>query len=159
MDEVSKDVSRYRAPGSLARKRSAEVQPARRPRERMVADYPFKHTLLAEAKRRERAGRVRLCQDQPVWSHDRGQWELLVEFVKPPPPRWIRPTVITGTVLAAFGAFGVLGLWLYATLSALPGALLLLLILAVFVGGTAVGQRRSSRGITEVLVSVLVRVR
>lgn len=153
------DIERYRAPRGLVRKRPAEVQPADPQTEIMTADYLGKHRLLAEAKRRERAGMVRLRQGKPVWSHDRGQWELRVERLKPEPPRWIRPTVIIGTVLAAFGAFGVLGLWLYATLSALPGALLLLLILAVFVGGTAAGQKRSSRGITEMLVSVLVRVR
>ncbi len=158
MDEVTTDLARYRAPGALVRKRPADITPAR-PRERMVAGYLHKHTLLAEAKRRERAGMVRLCQDRPIWSAERGQWEITVERLRPLPPRWVKPTIITATLCLALGAFGALGLWLYATLSALPGALLLLLVLAVFAGGTAAGQWQGRRGVTEVLVSVLVRVR
>lgn len=155
------DIERYRAPSVLVRKKPAIVRasaPAL-PRERMVAHYLHKHVLLAEAKRLERAGKVRLCQAGPVWSPERRQWELTVQRLKEPTPRWAKWCIVAGIALAVLSAFGLAGLWLFATLAALPGAVLLLLVLAVFVAGSLLGQRRGSRRVVEVLVSVLVRVR
>ena len=160
---MTTDLTRYQAPGALARKKPATARPTapvrQYPRARMVAQRVHYHALLAEAKRLERAGRVRLCQDKPVWHAERGQWELTVEQLKEPMPRWAKWCIGTGIVLALLSAFGLAGLWLFATLAAAPGALLLTLVLAVFVAGSLLGQRRGSRGVVEVLVSVLVRVR
>lgn len=164
---VSMEIDRRRPPGALYAKSAATVvkrrpaAPARRPeRERMTAPYVRRYTLLEEAKRRERAGKVRLLQAQPVWSHERNQWEILVERLVPVAPRWRKPVVVAGSILATLGALFGLGWWALSTLAAIPGALAIgaaavLFFLWVLIGG----RRAGARGVTEVFVSVMVRTR
>lgn len=152
------DIERYRAPSALARKRPATTTPLVR-RERWAAGYLHKHAMMTEARKQERAGLVRVCQRDPVWSRERGQWELTVERIRPGMSQRVKRLLIAGVVVGILFALGAVGAWAYATLAAIPGALLLVLILALFALYVAVGQRQSRRGVTEVLVSVVVRRR
>lgn len=126
---------------------------------RLAAPYVRKAALVEEAKRLERRGEVAILDPRPAWSDARRQWEIRVRRVKEPRPRWVKPVIITGCVLAALSALVLAGMWVVSTLAAIPGVVLLGLILLLFVGAVAMGGKPGARRATQVDVDVRVRIR
>jgi hypothetical protein len=126
---------------------------------RLAAPYVRKAALVEEAKRLERRGEVAILDPRPAWSDVRRQWEIRARRIKEPRPRWVKPVIVTGCVLSGLSALGVAGLWVYATLAAIPGVVLLGLVLLIFVGAVAMSGKPGARRATQVDVSVRVRVR
>jgi hypothetical protein len=146
----------------IMRKRPATVVVDTRQRGqviRLAAPYVRKAALVEEAKRLERRGEVVILDPRPAWSDARRQWEIRVRRVKEPRPRWVKPVIWTGGVLAALTALVLAGVWVVSTLAAIPGVVLLGLVLLLFVGAVAMGGKPGARRATQVDVDVRVRIR
>jgi len=161
MSEHPAELERHVAPPTLVLKAPATVVASTRVRaartEILSAPYVRKWALEEEALRLERRGEVHLLRRKPVWSDERGEWIIPVRRLKDPVPRWVKPAIITGSVLMTLSALCGAGAWLYATLGAVPLACLLLAALASFVGWVSAGFRRRRARVVNVNVNVSVR--
>jgi hypothetical protein len=149
---MSSDVQRHRAPQRTYR--SAQVidaQPIPRERwETVIGDSRAR--VLSEVRRGIRRGEYARCRNVRQYGH--GAWMADVLRVRPPAPRWVRPAVIAGCVLAALSALGLVVVWVLSAIGdALAGA-----SAAFWVGGgiVAVGivLLAFRRPVTEVIVRV-----
>jgi hypothetical protein len=152
-------------PRALEHKRSAEVVGWYRStidtsdrREVLAAPYMRKWALMEEANRQAARGQVEILS-HPRWVSERSQWEITVRRLKDPPPAWRKPVLIGAAVAGLAGGLVAAGWWLLATLAALPGAVLLALILVAFVAFVAKGHGGSSGKGVDVSVTTTVRVR
>jgi hypothetical protein len=109
----------------VRKKRSALVVDTRltvprRPILTLTANYHDRHELIAQVRKLAKRGQVRPLHAYPVFSPERGYWEMRVLQLKPPPPAWHRPALITAAAGAGIGTFFALGWWVLTTLAALP---------------------------------------
>lgn len=132
----------------VRRKRSALVVDTRLSRPRrpiltLTANYHDRNVLTAEVRKLTKRGQVRPLHAYPVFSPERGYWEMRVLQLKPPPPAWRRPALVMGAVVAGIGTFFALGWWVLATLAALPLMTLLGFAFVVLAALTAAGRSGS----------------
>lgn len=151
------EIDRCTPPATLAVKQPARVVASQRlqrtPVIRMAAPYTRRWALIEEANRLERRGEIQIVRGNPIWSHERGQWEILIRQLREPAPRWCKPAIVTGSVLMLLASIG----WLLSTLSAAALAGLCLTALAGFCGWVWLGFLRPRRTAVEVTVNVSVK--
>lgn len=164
MDKVNPaetaEIQVFRRPADLVGKRPATVVAS----SRVVAGRTEilgaidRWQLVAEMHRAERHGEIKVIRRGPVWSTQRGQYEVIVRRLKDPPPRWRRPLLAGGVALVVLGVLaGVGALLARSTLGqVVMGAAALLLAMVAFNAMTRLGQRG---GHAAVDVRVEVRVR
>jgi hypothetical protein len=144
------DVQRHRAPRTY---RSAQVIDATPiPLEQWETIVGFRESVLTVLRRGAR--RREYARVGELFQRRDGLWQVDVLRVRPPAPRWVRPAIIAGSVLATLAMLALLGVWAFAALGdALAGA-----PAAFWVGGgivlTGIGLLAFRRPVTEVIVRV-----
>lgn len=152
----------YDVTRELAVKRPATVtriQPRGRA-EIMSAPYIRKAALVEEVRRQEARGLVVVLDEHPTYRKAGDQWEVRVRRLEEVAarPRWVKPVLWVGGVLLTLALLALAGLWVWHTLAAIPGVVLLAVILLVFLAWVGMGHGGGSRRATQVDVDVRVRV-
>lgn len=107
----------------------------------MTAPYHRKADLAAAVLRQARRGEVRPYDEGLTWNREEGQWEIRVVRLREPAPAWIRPAIVTTTILAGLSMFILLGWWMMATLAGLPLALFLIVAFGAICAITRAGRQ------------------
>lgn len=126
----------------------------------IAAPYTQRAALMALIKRQEDRGLVRRLGRTAQWSHAAQRWEIPVQYLKPAPPAWRRPALITAAVVLPVS--GVVGLiwWALHTLAATIGLAALAGVLVLFVAGLLGGVGRRGADVTvQTITTTRVRVR
>jgi hypothetical protein len=149
---MSNEVQRHRAPQRTYR--SAQVIDAKPiPRERwetIIGDSRAR--VLSEVHRGIRRGEYAQCRN--VRQYDTGTCMADVLRVRPPVPRWVRPAIIAGCVLATLSALGLVAVWALSAIGdALAGKWSSILVGAA-IGMIGIALFRFRRPVTEVIVRV-----
>lgn len=155
-EETTTDIMRYRPPSALYAKRPASAAPAYRT-ELMSAGPNDRWSLVAQANRMQARGEITIIR-RPVWSEVTGQWTMVIRRLKPPPPRWRKPAIITAVALTVLSVLTAAAWWALSTLATTPGLVLLGLVFVLFVSWVASnGPNGSAPRIIDVIVRVIVR--
>lgn len=97
----------------------------RRPVITITANYHDRTALIAQVRKMTKRGQVRPLHANPVYSPERGYWEMRVLQLKPPPTAWRKPALVGLSIVGGMSTMFGLGWWVLATLAALPLATLL----------------------------------
>jgi hypothetical protein len=92
-------------------------------REIFIAPRHARHQLVAQTRKLEARGDLRILASGPRWSDAYGQWELPVQWLRLAPPWWRRKAFIATAIVSVLGSLAGIGYWVLTSLAAMPLAL------------------------------------
>jgi hypothetical protein len=105
--------------------------------------------LLEQANRMAARGTIRKLQRDPLYNWQTGLYELRVVRLKPEPPAWRRPLLVTLAIVGPIATFVALAWWALASLAVFPFATLLLLLGGGVLGAALVSRHKQSISINQ----------